>query len=156
MRVDARPNARPTAKRLQFRRGCRHSDTEDNEQLVKFARQLSLSFALSLFRVSRPHWRVSFVLSYLVLVLSFLLHTSWHESRTKLQPNMRHREDQKASLHRYYSLKEQIHSFIPSLLISYFERIGYGSKEPPEMLLVGQRSLSFAWSDSHCSASAAS
>ena len=86
-------------------RTSRVSNSEDNEQLVKFARQLSLSFALSLFRVSRPHWRVSFVLSYLVLVLSFLLHISWHESRTKLQPNMRHREDQKASLHRYYSLK---------------------------------------------------
>jgi hypothetical protein len=32
MRVDASPKARPTAKRLQFRRGCRHLVTLELER----------------------------------------------------------------------------------------------------------------------------
>ena len=111
MRVDARPKARPTAKRLQFRRGCRHLVTATADIVCQWfggqrtadkVRPASFSSALPFSRISRPHSRVSFMLSYLVLALSFLIQISWHESKTKLQPNMRHREDQVTSLHQYY------------------------------------------------------
>ena len=69
MRVDARPKAKPKAKRLQFRRGCRHLVTLELERATADivcqwfrgqrtadkVRPASFSSAVSLSRASRPH-----------------------------------------------------------------------------------------------------